>query len=394
MAKGVYFGVPWQRMCDPATALVAELVERGETVVYVNAQASSRHTPPRGARIVAYPPDVAINPRISDHHPHAAHLRLALARRLLPQALTLIDREQADYVLFDAPAIWAQLAARRLGVPHARLLTRFVPAPIASRSPLRHMRDAPHYVRVLPRYWWETVLMAHQHNLLPPHIAQLPRAPATMSIVTTSASLQPHAQNLDARYHFVGQRPCAPPTQTTFPVDKLSEVVPRVYIAQLPLDAPLQRIMFRAFGDLKTQFILRRTDHRADIPLNFIVHADAPPSVLLPHAAVYVTAGDLAHVQHALLQGVPLLMLPQTAIQRQVARRVQALGAGVMIPRGRVTVAALKRSMQLLLRMSRYRQHAAQLGRELREAGGMAYAADLIQMLGHVARQYPLRYRL
>jgi len=116
-----------------------------------------------------------------------------------------------------------------------------------------------------------------------------------------------------------------------------------------------------------------------DIPPKFIVQNYVPQLEILQRANVFISHGGMNSVSEALYYGVPLLVIPQSADQPWVAKRVAQLGAGKLLPRTRATPGTLQRITGEILTNPSYAQASVHIGETLRQAGGYQCAADEIQ---------------
>lgn len=91
---------------------------------------------------------------------------------------------------------------------------------------------------------------------------------------------------------------------------------------------------------------------------------------------LFVTHCGMNSVNEALYFGVPLLMLPQTAEQKGVARRVEQLGAGVILKN--YSVKAIFESVSGLLRGEEYYNNASNISKGFRKCSGAKGAAQKI----------------
>ena len=102
------------------------------------------------------------------------------------------------------------------------------------------------------------------------------------------------------------------------------------------------RHCFAAFANSMYQVVLS-VGHKTplsslgDIPPKFIVQNYVPQLEILQRANVFISHGGMNSVSEALYYGVPLLVIPQSADQPWVAKRVAQLGAGKLLPRTRAT---------------------------------------------------------
>lgn len=104
---------------------------------------------------------------------------------------------------------------------------------------------------------------------------------------------------------------------------------------------------------------------------------------LLSHPAVkvLVTSGDATVVQEALLRGTPLLLVPSTPEDMEIGTRIEAVGAGVMIPPKDLTAATVRQVVRKLSTTHHraYSRAAAHAGRVVAAAGGVSRAVDLVE---------------
>jgi MGT family glycosyltransferase len=65
-----------------------------------------------------------------------------------------------------------------------------------------------------------------------------------------------------------------------------------------------------------------------DIPANCLVQQFVPQLEILQRASLFITHGGMNSVNEAHSYNVPLVIVPQTADQHLIAKRVEKLGAG------------------------------------------------------------------
>ena len=119
-----------------------------------------------------------------------------------------------------------------------------------------------------------------------------------------------------------------------------------------------------------------------------IVVRYAPQLEIVKRAAVVITHAGLNTVLESLAEGVPLVALPLGNDQPGVAARVAARGAGVVIPRRKLTAKRLRSAVQAVLGEERYRNAARWLQAAMGKIDGPNRAADIVEKtLGIAARQ-------
>jgi MGT family glycosyltransferase len=114
-------------------------------------------------------------------------------------------------------------------------------------------------------------------------------------------------------------------------------------------------------------------------PENVIVVPFAPQLDLLDRAAAVVTHAGLNTALEALSRGLPMVCLPVTNDQPGVARRVEYLGAGLVLAAGRATDGRVRRLLERVLREPTFRASARRLGDQIRGLNGPGMVADVIE---------------
>jgi UDP:flavonoid glycosyltransferase YjiC (YdhE family) len=114
-------------------------------------------------------------------------------------------------------------------------------------------------------------------------------------------------------------------------------------------------------------------------PENVIVVPFAPQLDLLDRAAAVITHAGLNTTLEALARGLPMVCLPVTNDQPGIARRVEYLGAGLVLAAGRARPGRVHRLLGRVLADPAYRASAGRLRDQMRGLDGPALAADVIE---------------
>ncbi len=102
---------------------------------------------------------------------------------------------------------------------------------------------------------------------------------------------------------------------------------------------------------------------------------------LLPRCSAMVTTGGAGTVMAGLRAGLPLVVVPTTWDKPDNARRVEAAGAGVVLPPRSCTAEGLRQAVKQVLGDPRYRKTAQRLADQLAATPGPAGAAELLEAL-------------
>jgi zeaxanthin glucosyltransferase len=118
-----------------------------------------------------------------------------------------------------------------------------------------------------------------------------------------------------------------------------------------------------------------------DWPGSAIVVRYAPQLEMLKRCSLFITHAGLNSVLESLSAGIPMVAVPITNDQPAVAARLQRSGAGKVVPIGRLSTERLRTAITAVLGDETHRVSALRLQSEIRAAGGVARAADIIESL-------------
>jgi MGT family glycosyltransferase len=111
-----------------------------------------------------------------------------------------------------------------------------------------------------------------------------------------------------------------------------------------------------------------------------MVVSTAPQLELLERASLTITHAGLNTVLESLSQGVPMVCLPITNDQPDVAARVAWTGTGVSLPLTGLSSKRLSKAVRRVWENENYKINARQLQQEIRKSGGTSHAATLVEM--------------
>ena len=118
-----------------------------------------------------------------------------------------------------------------------------------------------------------------------------------------------------------------------------------------------------------------------ELGLPGVVTAPRVPQLrVLRHSRVFVTHGGMNSTMEAAAAGVPMVVVPQTIEQEVTADRVGQLGLGVRLDPADVTADTLADVVRAVAEDPAYRGAAEAMAQECRAAGGVAVAADVMEL--------------
>ena len=111
------------------------------------------------------------------------------------------------------------------------------------------------------------------------------------------------------------------------------------------------------------------TQKLGDIPKNFSVFTYVPQLQLLPDVDVFITHGGLNSTQEALLCGLPLIVVPQINDQFDNGKRIEELGAGILLDKNKLDVDVLKNAVNdIICNKEKYKKGIDKIAESLKEA--------------------------
>lgn len=371
---------------NPSLGVVAELVRRGETIVYYAHEQQRARVLPTGAIFRAYGPSAPAPEHIGGALQMAIY-KLQDGLALLPGVLEAVRRERPAYLIADAMCALGWLAARVEGLPLVTSCSTFAFTPGVLRALRWPDQLAPPpgpgaehvgaYAALAAR------VRARYSVAMPEEWPQAVNLFGDLTLVYTSAALQPAAEALDGTFRLVGPslRPAAAPAPD-FP----REVLERENLVYVSLgsvfnnNARFYKTCLEAFGG-GPDHVLFSVGPRVDLgalgpaPGNAVFCRSVPQLEVLARARLLVTHAGANSVNEALYYDVPMVAVPQILEQEVNARRVVGEGVGLALDRGTLTAEGLRRAADAVLTEPGFRRNAARVGATLRGAGGAARAA-------------------
>jgi MGT family glycosyltransferase len=395
MNKIVFLNIPAYGHVNPTLPVVQELVRRGDTVIYYNAEEFRAPIERTEAVFRPYPATDLTGSEISlalqdGKLANVSKLLLHTAEALLPFVLEELRREQPDLVVYDATVIWGRYAAANLNLRAAASITTFI---LDLKSGRFNAADIFGMLRQtlpsVPAILASRVRLSRRYGKALPTNRTLFPVLGGLNLVFTARELQPETDLIDDSFRFVGPSINPQTRSEDFPFALLDEGrVIYISLGTVHSSTDFYRECFAAFASFPAQFVLavgKNTpiDALGEIPANFIVRPSVPQLELLERADAFITHGGINSVQEGLYYGVPLIVIPQQVEQLFNARIVGAHGAGIVIEaqiaHRPVTAADLRGALDALLKQPGYREAAQALQKILRAGGGYQQAADELQ---------------
>ncbi|HEX7360855.1 MAG TPA: macrolide family glycosyltransferase [Bryobacteraceae bacterium] len=394
MPTAIVLNLPEHGHINATLPVVAELVRRGERVVYFATEPFRKKIEATGAQFADYGNAEAFRPPAHRGGLYSVMAYLmGLAEEILPALLKRIQEERPDYLLIDSMCVWGNLIRQILAIPAVNLASVFVPndsAVTVEEMVQQNYGHAPKEVllagiEALDAYLQIAQRIDLRYGTRSPNIVEFFANRQPLNIVFTSRYFHLEGDRYDDTYKFVGPSIAPRGEDRSFRVEDASRE-PLIYISLGTIynNRPeFLRACFRAFEHSKFQVVLSmgdRVDRSAlePIPKNFLVREYVPQLEVLERASLFLTHAGMNSASEALWHKVPLLMFPQHGDQHLVAKRVSELGAGLCLTRPEPDSDTLGELSGQILSQPEFRREAAKIAESFHSAGGFTRAAEEI----------------
>lgn len=284
-----------------------------------------------------------------------------------------------DCIVSDSICIWGKLYAKKLNVPFICSTTTFAFNQQTAQLMKQSLSELLHMMAGMPRINARLRQLRRHGYEIRRFYELLQNDNDTETIVYTSKEFQPMSETFSDKFTFTGPSIALPKPSG----HKKSR--PLVYIS-LGTVLNRQEDFYRSCMEaLKSEDldVIMTVGGRTDvsdlgvIPDNFQIAPRVNQLEVLQEADAFLTHCGMNSVSESLYFGVPMVLFPQQPEEGVVARRVQEVGAGILLPGTEVSV--IRESILLALKNTRMRENAAGIGESFRKAGGAQKAADVIE---------------
>lgn len=391
MARVLIINAGSEGHINPTIAVVKELIERGEEVVYFCVEDYRERIEKTGADVRTIDGMRFIRAFISSGRSYPLeHVNglLLTADIVIPTVLEQIEGEQFDYIIHDSMFGCGRMIAQILQLPAISSCTSYAQSEADFNGMLeRSWSDTSHEVinPIKEQYLSLTAALKEKYGVEIRSPYEVFCNPAPLTVVYTTRAFQPNGETFDSSYQFVGPSISARAGQADLALSMIEDKDP-IYISLgtvFNMAKEFYQLCFEALGRTEHTVVMSvgsRTQiaELGDIPNNFVVRNYVPQTEILQHAKLFITHGGMNSTHEGLYYGVPLIVIPQGADQPIIAGRVANIGAGIQLQMQGLTVDKLQVAVDQVLNQSSYKESAVRMSETLREAGSYNQAVDEI----------------
>ncbi|WP_216773836.1 macrolide family glycosyltransferase [Metabacillus halosaccharovorans] len=398
MGKAIFFNIPAHGHTNPTLALVEELIQQGEEVLYYSFPDLKEKIEETGATYMPYSinrlEDTTYTEEQLKYFPIVFRVCIESTEKMLDFLLNEVDREKPDYIIHDSLATWGKYVGQIKNIPTICSTTTFPFHESFLNMPKELLNLVFQFARGDLKHLFKALSIQHhlckKYNMKKPPLLDALSGKEKLNIVYTAAEFTPNKNVFDQTYCFVG--PSISDRKEGEIVTLPKSEKPIVYISLGSIfgdNKEFYEDCFQAFKDIEATFILslgkkmNETDF-SFIPENLILYSYVNQIDLLQKVDIFVTHGGMNSAQEGLYFKVPLILYPQQQEQEMIAQQVERLGCGIHLKE--CNSETLKQSLMKLLNNKKYKQNCTEFGTLLQKKGGYKRAASEIMKFGQADR--------
>ena len=302
---------------------------------------------------------------------------------------TFLDKEfktfQPDIVYTDSVCFWGKLNAQKHNVPMVVSTSTFAFNQMSSQYMKHSFKELADIISGIPKISKEMKSLESCGYSVKNALSLVQSDNNTDSVVYTSRKFQPYAESFSDHYAFVG------PLVFCESVPDKKNNRPVVYIALGTVinDRPdFYRKCIDALGNQDIDVIIscgKTTDIASlgNLPDNISVFPYVNQPDVLSKADVFISHCGMNSVSESLYMATPIVLYPQTAEQKAVARRVSEINAGIMLEDD--SAHGINSAVFNIINNASYKKAAKMCSEDFRNCSGATGAAQFIENAPHTS---------
>ncbi|MES5893860.1 macrolide family glycosyltransferase [Bacillus cereus group sp. RP43] len=389
MARVLFINAGSEGHINPTIKVVEELISRGEDVVYFSIEAFRERIEKTGATVRTIDDQKFIKAFLSggrNYLPERINGLLHTADIIIPSVLEQIEGEHFDYIIHDSMFGCGHLIAQILKLPSINSSTSFAQDEKSFTRMLEHLSkniSEESIGKIKNDFQNLTIGIKEKYGVEIKSPYEVFYNPAPLTIVYTTREFQPFGESFDESYKFVGPSISTQLRKENFDFTAIEGKSP-IYISLGTVfneAITFYKLCFKAFENTDYTIVMSigektKISDLGEIPKNFILKNYVPQTEVLTYTKLFITHGGMNSTHEGLYNGVPLIVIPQSADQPVIANQVENLGAGVTLQMQGLTESRLHESVDFVLGESSFKEAALNMKESFRKSGGDKQAAD------------------
>ncbi|HDR6298926.1 glycosyl transferase family 1 [Bacillus cereus] len=391
MARVLFINTGSEGHINPTLQVVEELVSRGEEVIYFSIESFRERIEKTGATVRTIDEQKFIKAFLSGGRNYLLERingLLHTADVIIPNVLEQIEGEHFDYIIHDSMFGCGHIIAQILKLPAINSCTSFAQDEKSFEQMLDYLsKNIPAEVHERIQNDFQNLIkeITEKYSVKINSPYEVFCNPAPLTIVYTIKEFQPFGDMFDEIYKFIGPSISTQVKNEAFDFTSIEEKSP-IYISLGTVfnDAlDFYKLCMKAFENSDHTIVMSignktKISDLGNIPKNFIVKNYVPQAKLLTYTKLFITHGGMNSTHEGLYNGIPLIVIPQSADQPVIAKQVENLGAGIKLHMKELTEEQLRESVELVLNNPSYKEAALNLKGSFQKSGGYKQAVDEI----------------
>ncbi len=388
MKNVAFFSIPAYGHTNPMLPVARELVKRENNVRFYSFDKFKEKIKSTGAEYISCD---RFLPEIKDEQLN--RLKKASAVEMILQDIQIsknidsfIEGEfkefNPDVIFSDSVCFWGKLNAEKHQIPMVVSNSTLAFNRQSSKYMKRSLKETAELIFGLPIINRELKSLKSLGYEFTNFLDLIKNDNNTDTVVYTSSQFQPSSETFSEHYKFIG-----PSLLSPLKPDKEKER-PMIYVSLGTVindDPKFYEESINVLKDLDVDVVIscgEFTDlnRLKALPGNIKVFPFVDQLQILSKADIFITHSGMNSVSESLFMATPMILLPKTAEQKAVARRVKELGAGILLSNHSEN--SLKRTVKEILENKSYQKAADKMSADFRSCSGPIEAARFIESVG------------
>lgn len=387
MKKYVIFNLPAHGHINPTLAVVKELIERGNIVIYYAVDEFKEKIEKTGAEFRSYNIDISkIDIQRLTNLFVLMETLLEFTDQITLNLMEEVRKENPDCIIHDSVCPWGKIIGEKIGIPTVNSITTFAINNKVARyfikssnvitDTIKNVHSILRIINIINRLKKKNIDISGINDLL--------INKENLNIVYTSKEFQPYGNSFDETFEFVGPS-IVNREESMEELSNVNREKPVIYISLGTIvnqNIEFYRNCFNALENIDATIIMSvgksiKISRLGNIPKNFIVKKYVPQLEVLSSSDIFITHGGMNSVHEGLYYKVPLIVIPGQKEQEMVARRIEDCEIGIYMENE--DVLSIRNSIKKILAHPKYIKNVEHISNTLIKAGGYLKAVDKIE---------------
>lgn len=374
----------------PPLGLCSELVRRGHRVTYPTSERFASKIREAGAEAIEikaaeirYPEKLFDRPLSDDTHFWRAHASIfgpaliTIATGMVVDLENFYTRNRPDLILYEWFSFAGRILARHLRCPAMQVHAHFAHHDWIIRADGVCTNPEPmlEFARLLDSFMAMFGFEGKDHLWHAENV----------NIIFIPREFQYNSDTFDTRFKFVGPPLNRKPRAAVW-MNRTEKQGPLLLISEASTTTGdgFLKVCIEAFSQSQYHVVFSKGSNSPEIsstllPHNFEVNREAFNCEILPFSHVILCQGGIGTTLESLSYGVPVVAVPSSPFNSEVAYRMAELGLGVHVPEPSVTPRVLKNAVDTACSDEALRTRVRCMQDTLKSSSGAELAANAIE---------------